>query len=95
VIAEVETRAGWECEACGFTISDKPEFHHRRARGMGGSSAQLLDVAVNLIRIHQRCHAWIHAHPAVSRKHNWIIRRVEEASDLTPKVNPELRRWAA
>lgn len=95
VVAEVEERAGWACEACGATVSGKPDLHHRKARGIGGTSEEDLDVATNIIRIHPRCHAWIHAHPRVGREHGWIVRRGDDPAQVEVKVNPSLYRWAA
>lgn len=78
VVAEVEERAAGYCEACGWPALTAA-FHHRDARGMGGTGDDALrlarvDVAVNLLRVHPKCHQWIHAHPEASRERGWILR---------------------
>lgn len=94
VVAEVEERASWACEACGTTLAGKADLHHRFRRGMGGNSGDDLDVAVNLIRVHHLCHMWIHAHPDVAREHGWIVSSLDESRTVRVRVSPALRRWA-
>lgn len=73
----VEERAAGYCELCGWPAL-RVEYHHRDARGMGGTRDEEkrrleVDVAVNLLRAHPRCHAWAHAHPRQARERGWIL----------------------
>lgn len=55
----------------GVTVfwGDATEVHHRSGRG-----EHFLNVDSWLAVCHE-CHAWIHAHPAVSYERGWLTRR--------------------
>jgi hypothetical protein len=94
VCAAVDERAGDHCEACGFTIPTGDGVrHHRKAKGIGGR--RTLDTVENLIRIHHRCHAWIHANPAVARHYGWIVRDHLNPAEISVRVEASLSAWAA
>ena len=96
VIAEVNERAAEHCEICGWPAL-RVQYHHRQARGMGGTGdeqlrAERVDVAVNLLRCHPRCHAWAHAHGEQARKHGWIVPRGADPADVPVVPLPRLAR---
>jgi len=95
VILEVEERAAGYCEACGWPAA-RVEFHHRQARGMGGTGDEQLrradvDTAGNLLRLHPACHAWAHAHPARARALGWIVPSWADPADIPVLVDPSCR----
>ena len=80
VAEAVRMRSGGQCEA---RVSDQcrdfmrtvgqpmggAELHHRKTRKQGGS-----DTPANLLACCRWCHAWVHAHPAVSYRMGLLIR---------------------
>lgn len=81
VVEQVMLRSGGYCEMWGCQVmpgeSFKFDLHHRQARGMGGSRRNL-DVAENLLWVHDRCHEHIHAHPDWARAYGYIVSQFEE-----------------
>ncbi len=76
-------RSGGLCEvgvACdgwthaNYLMSGPP--HHRRARGMGGTSDPdgLANSAANGLAACVACHSWIEAHPDGARVAGWMLR---------------------
>lgn len=73
-------RSGGLCEArasstCG-RYAQHP--HHRKLQSQGGEHT-----LENLLAVCLQCHAWIHAHPAISYERGWLVR----ANEL-PVVDP-------
>lgn len=76
VAVEVLFRSRGECELpeCdGGALSLAYAFHHRQPRGMGGTRGRDLDVAPNLMYLHDRCHERVHANPDWSRERGYIV----------------------
>lgn len=69
-------RAGGRCEVCRRT--DLGPLHHRRLKGMGGTSVAWSDDPSNLLAVCPRCHDHIHANPAESYDRGLIVRRGDE-----------------
>ena len=61
----VIVRSNRRCERCGLSL-ERAHFHHRDARGMGGTSLDRLGFASNCLLLHPRCHQWIEDHPRIS-----------------------------
>lgn len=79
VASDVIQRAENCCEVCQFSGHGmEMVFHHRQARGMGGSKGRRLDVAANLIYVHRSCHEYVHAHPDWSRVQGFIVSQYDE-----------------
>ena len=78
---EVMARDDWTCQAprFGLTVevihSSRLVVHHRRSRGMGGSSGPDIHAADNLIVLCEPCHLWVHSHPAESYALGLMVRR--------------------
>jgi 5-methylcytosine-specific restriction enzyme A len=62
-------RANGKCEACGLPILGAAQDHHRRPRGMGGSSDPFTDGAANGLRVHPGCHE------GIERNRTWALER--------------------
>lgn len=73
VIDEVLERCHNFCELCEWPPFGDMHFHHRQARGMGGSKGRKLDVAANLMYLHDHCHQLVHANPESSRESGYIV----------------------
>lgn len=73
------------CERCG--AAPAVQIHHRRPRGMGGSSAADTNVASNGLAVCVACHREIEANRADSLKYGWLVRQGRE-----PFLVPVFRR---
>lgn len=54
------------CEKCG--TGGVLHWHHRKRRSQGGTWAPS-----NGLRLCPLCHGWVHANPAVSTEHGWLV----------------------
>lgn len=72
----VHARAKMHCERCGVNVQWIPRHvHHRRARGMGGSSRPDVHSPANLVLLCEPCHGDIHGHPFEAREAGWTVRQ--------------------
>jgi 5-methylcytosine-specific restriction protein A len=82
---ETLVRDSGRCLLCRAT--DGLDVHHRRARGMGGTSRPAHLRRSNLVTLCRRCHDRVEAHPMVARALGY---RLDRGSD--PE---EVAVWAA
>lgn len=90
-------RAGGRCERCGRDLTGGFPFsrHHRRPRGMGGSTVDWVNDVTNLLLLcgtattPDGCHAWVEKHREESYDAGWAIRM---SSDYLPWELPVLVR---
>ncbi len=101
----IRWRSGGMCELCG--AEPATNFHHRRARGMGGTRRQVHspEWIMHLCGSGTTgCHGYIEAHPEISYAKGWKLRGTRPASTpvqvfaigwviLTPDGNYEPHRW--
>ena len=90
---KVRDRADGKCEVCG-KYDPGCNFHHRRAKGMGGTRNPRIHDAQNLIFAcglgnTSGCHGDIHGNPAYSKAMGWIVSRF---SPYEPEQVP-VRLW--
>jgi len=69
----VHARSGGFCERCG----EQPavQIHHRRPRGMGGSSREDTNNAANALHLCVGCHQWIESNRAEAVEMGWLVRQ--------------------
>lgn len=60
-------RCGFRCERCGDPLGNELERHHRQRREQGG------DRLANIVALHTRCHAYVHAHPEEAKAAGLIV----------------------
>jgi 5-methylcytosine-specific restriction enzyme A len=66
------SRDGECCVRCHYPACD---VHHRKPKGMGGTSDEEVAFGLaNLISLCRECHSYIHAHPAESYKLGYLVR---------------------
>ena len=58
VKARVMARSGGFCERCGYP-TPHGEYHHRRNRGMGGTSDMRAGQVSNALLLCRSCHLWV------------------------------------
>lgn len=101
VAEEVDERANGYCEACGWPLGEVGEFHHRHARGMGGAGNHMpwIDTAINLMKVHGRCHnldrGSIHQNPDRSRRLGHIVSLGVDPATIVIQVVRNLRELRA
>jgi len=88
-------RSANRCERCGLHLGAAVAYslQHRRARGMGGTSAADADSVVNLAALcgtaTTGCHGWVEQHPAESLAGGWRVRQGDDPGRV-PVVHWEL-----
>ena len=85
VKALVHLRAGGRCDRCGITVQ-AAQFHHRRARGMGGTSREESGEAANCLLLHPACHEYIERHRTESYEKGWLVRQNDEPTLVPVQV---------
>jgi HNH endonuclease len=70
----VRQRALMRCERCGLPLIAGAHFHHRKPRGMGGTSDSDLAGASNCLYVHPHCHASLESNRKVALKNGWLVR---------------------
>ena len=68
----VISRADGTCERCGFA-APAYQIHHRRPRGMGGSTGVGTNRASNALCVCVSCHSAIEANRSDAFKHGWLV----------------------
>lgn len=70
----VQARFGGRCVRCG---REGAIVHHRKPRGMGGSSDPLINHPSNLLWVcgtgTTGCHGWIESHRPEARAAGWLV----------------------
>lgn len=80
----VKDRALDQCEHCHLPLAgQRVETHHRKPRGMGGSSDPAIHSPANLIRVRWSCHLAIEAGREESFVAGWLVE-----SETDPAVVP-------
>ncbi len=80
----IRARSGGHCEVCGHQAV---QVHHRRPRGMGGSTAADTNTAANALDLCVSCHLWIEGYRAEAYRMGWLVRQHH-----SPSVAPVLWR---
>jgi 5-methylcytosine-specific restriction endonuclease McrA len=68
----VYERAAGRCERCGGTGSVW-HFHHRRPRGMGGTSRADSGNTANALLLHPSCHEWVERNRAAAYDMGYLV----------------------
>jgi 5-methylcytosine-specific restriction protein A len=76
----VVNRDGGKCLKCRKVATD---VHHRRPRGMGGTSDDHISYGMaNLVSLCRTCHDWVHANPWPSYTLGWLVKTGEDPDDV-------------
>lgn len=89
----VRLRSGWLCERCNAAPAS--DYHHRRPKGMGGTSVGWVQRAANCAHLCGRCHVWVHAHPAEAMGLGWLLSKssAADSADMVPMQDTTGRRF--
>lgn len=74
----IDARAGGLCEIC--RVAPVEQFHHRRARGMGGTKRRATALPSNGLGLCAQCHYWVEANRRESLRLGYLCRQEQEPS---------------
>lgn len=94
--AMVAERAAYCCELCGIRLHDgaawgtEHSFHHRQARGLGGTSRSESNAPTNLLLVcgtgTTGCHGFIEAHRTSAEQEGWLVRHGLDPAEVVVTV---------
>lgn len=82
----ITRRANGTCERCGMA-APAYQHHHRRPRGMGGSSAEDTNTPCNALHFCIPCHTDVEANRSDGLRYGWLVRQ-----GANPETVPVLRK---
>jgi 5-methylcytosine-specific restriction enzyme A len=69
------------CRRCGRPATD---VHHRRPKGMGGTSDLYIRLGLaNLVCLCRQCHDYIHAHPEEGYRTGFLVHSWDDPADVS------------
>ena len=71
--ARIHARAKGRCEVCGARIVNGGQIHHRKPRGMGGTSDSGKASCANGLWVHPRCHDRIESQRVRAIENGWLV----------------------
>jgi len=73
------------CRRCG-RWADGGSIHHRRPRGMGGTSDPVVNLPANLVLLcgsgTTGCHGWVEANRVQAREDGWLVPMGVDPADV-------------
>lgn len=95
--ALVAERAAYACELCGRALVEADggwvvthSFHHRQARGMGGSSRPDVNSPANILLLcgtgTTGCHGFVEAHRTSAEAEGWLVRHGQDPAAVEVTV---------
>lgn len=75
----VINRARGRCERCGHP---GVHIHHRKPRGMGGTSDPAINTAPNLVFLCLTCHEYVERNRTHAYDAGWLAHRWEDPADV-------------
>ena len=87
----VYARDGGKCLRC---LQEATDVHHRKPRGMGGSSDPELNYGLaNLVSLCRHCHDRVHANPGESYELGWLVRSGLDPLEVPILVSATFTVW--
>jgi 5-methylcytosine-specific restriction enzyme A len=84
VRAIIHERSGGMCERCGEARGT--EIHHRRPRGMGGSTKESTNTASNGVLLCSPCHAWVESHRTDALLEGFLVLQIASPRKSAVKI---------
>lgn len=81
----IDARAGGLCEIC--RVAPIEQFHHRRARGMGGTKRSSTALPSNGLGLCEGCHRWVESNRRESLRLGYLCRQEQEPSRVAAFIN--------
>ena len=83
---QVFLRDGGKCLWC---LGEAADVHHRRPKGMGGTSDPYIAFGVaNLVSLCRSCHDYIHAHPAEGYRLGYLVHSWDDPAEIPIVLKP-------
>ena len=80
-------RSTYRCERCSDEVWAGFHIHHRRPRGMGGTSREDTNHPSNLLVVCPACHTWIEANRLAALELGYLVRQHDNPATV-PVVTP-------
>ena len=81
-----DARDGGKCLRC---LAPAVDVHHRRPKGMGGTSNSYIAFGLaNLVSICRECHSWIHAHPEQGYSTGYLVHSWDDPAAIPLVLKP-------
>lgn len=77
----IRKRAKYKCEACGLS-EGRMDIHHRRPRGMGGTSDPAANLPSNLVLLDRDCHMWFESNRTKALGAGWLVLQGHDPSSV-------------
>lgn len=78
-----------DVEACAKCrrglVFEMAQFHHRAARGMGGTSLAAVSYVSNCLTLCMDCHAWVESHRQLAELQGFLVRKPREPHTVPVK----------
>lgn len=75
VRSTIKDRANGYCERCGLPLRRGGQVHHRRPRGMGGTSTVEAGSVSNGCWVHPHCHLDVERNREKSLSEGWLVQQ--------------------
>lgn len=76
---------------CRRCLRPATDVHHRRVKGMGGTSDEEIRFGLaNLLSACRECHHHVHMNPAESYESGWLVHSWDNPEDVPLKPSPEV-----
>lgn len=81
----VYERARGRCERCGGG-GNAWQYHHRRPRGMGGTSRKDSGGAANALLLHFHCHEWVERNRKEAKEAGFLVDQWHDPREVKVKM---------
>lgn len=78
---QIQERSKGRCEVCG-SLALYHQIHHRRPRGMGGSTDEACGTAANGIWVHPSCHQKIESNREQALLKGWLVPQGQNPAEV-------------
>lgn len=74
---------------CLFCLGEADDVHHRRPKGMGGTSDKYIAFGMaNLVSLCRFHHTWIHAHPEDGYRLGFLVHSWDDPAEIPLVLKP-------
>lgn len=90
----VAQRSQEVCERCSRPLFGIiADIHHRRPRGMGGTSNPAIHEPANLLALCRSCHRWVEEHRTEALEQGWLISQHDPRAPEEVPIYAEAAWW--
>ena len=78
----IKQRAKGRCELCGTPLPTAAQIHHRRPRGMGGTTTEESRSPANGLWLHFRCHERVERNREHAVEMGWLVPQAHDPAEV-------------